>query len=226
MKSFKIAFPLVHKKSSLPTFAVFLGVICAIPALMVMWVALLSQFTRVEGSNSTEFYNVYVCIRAVAASVFVAGLAVYDCRRASVALVPAAIMGLISSLMKLIIVFTDYMDKKALADSMGIHPSYSQNYIDMSEAALVLLLLVAGMLYLFGVLKTSFPVIFISVITLVVIMYSVITTATTYEVSEYTIFCKAYGVPLCLSILMICLSSKSKKQIEGTVKYKPRRMRA
>ena len=58
MKSFNLPFPLVHKKSSLPTFAVLMGILGAIPVIMVLWVAICSQFTRVEGTNETALYNV------------------------------------------------------------------------------------------------------------------------------------------------------------------------
>lgn len=219
MKSSKIAFPLVHKNSALPTLAVFAGILCALPILMIMWVALCSQFTRVEGSNSTDLYNVYVSIRAVSAIVFVGCLAVYDCRRSSVYLVAPAVLGLITSCIKLVLVFGAYLDKKEIADAMSMHPNYSQNYIDMAEASLIFITLATVILYLFGVLKNAFPVIFVTVIAIIISMYSVITCATTYEVPAYTIFYKTYGATLGLSILLFSLSTKSREQVVTKAKY-------
>lgn len=229
MKSFKIAFPLVHKKSSLPTLGAFLGIITAIPILMVMWVAMCSQFTRVEGTNETALYNVYVCIRALFAISLVAGAVVYDLRRASVALLPAAGIGFISGLMKLIIAVSTYADKKAIADAMSIHSSYTQNYIDMAEAGLLLLTAIFALVYLLGLFKTPFPVIFAAVITAVFMLYAVISYSITYQATDFAVLSRAYSIPLSLSVLLFCLSSKTKAQIEGKVKkekYVPRRMRA
>ncbi len=229
MKSFKIAFPLIHKKSALPTFGAFLGIIAAIPILMVIWVAMCSQFTRVEGTNDTALYNVYVCVRALFAITLVAGVVVYDMRRASVALLPASVLGFVSSLMKLIISVSTYTERKALANAMSIHSSYTQNYIDIAEAALLTLTALLTLIYLLGLLKTPFPVIFASVITAIVVLYAVISYSTTYQASEFAVLSRAYSVPLTLGVLLFCLSSKSKAQIEGKVKkekYVPRRMRA
>lgn len=229
MKSFKISFPLVHKRSSLPTLAVFLGIIGSLPVLMVMWVAICSQFTRVEGTNETAIYNVYVCVRSLFAISLLAGGAVYDLRRASVALAPAAGLGLISSIMKLIIAFSTYSNKKALDTMLSMNSSYTQNYIDIAEAALLAITAVLVLLYLFGVLKTAFPAIFAAIITTIVILYSVISYSTTYPVSEFTVLSRSYAVPYCVGILLFCISSKTKAQLEGKVKkekYVPRRMRA
>ncbi len=219
MKSSKIAFPAVHKNSAMPTLAVFLGILCAIPILMIMWVALLSKFTRVDGSNSTVLYNVYVTLRAVAAIIFVGCLAVYDCRRSSVYLIAPAVLGLITSSIRLVLVFSSYLDKKELADAMSMHPNYSQNYIDMAESSLIFIMLATVLLYLFGALKNAFPVIFVSVISVIISMYSVITCATTYEVPAYTIFYKTYGAALGLSVLLVAISSKTRAQIESKAKY-------
>lgn len=219
MKSSKIAFPPVHKNSALPTLAVFIGILCSLPILMIMWVAICSQFTRVEGSNSTDLYNVYVTLRAVSAMVFVGCLAVYDCRRSSVYLIAPTIMGLFTSCIKLVLVFSAYLDKKELADAMSMHPNYSQNYIDMAEASLIFIMLATLLLYLFGVLKNAFPVIFVTVISVIISMYSVITCATTYEVESYVIFYKTYGATLGLCILLFSLSSKSRAQIESKARY-------
>lgn len=229
MKSVKIAFPLVHKKSSMPTLGAFLGFIAAIPMLMVMWVSLCSQFTRVEGTDGTALYNVYVCIRALFAISVVAGGVVYDLRRASVALLPAAGLGFISALIKLIINISAYLDKKALAEAISIHSSYTQNYIDITESALLLLTALLTLLYLLGMLKTAFPAVLSTVITALVVLYSVISYTTTYQVSDFTVLSRGYTIPLCVGVLLFCLSSKSKAQIEGKVKkekYVPRRMRA
>lgn len=229
MKSFKISFPLVHKRSSLPTLALLLGIIGSLPVLMVMWVALCSQFTRVEGTNETVLYNVYVCVRALFAVSLLAGVAVFDLRRASVALVPAAGLGFVSSVMKLIIAFSTYTSKKALAESLSMHSSYTQNYIDIAEAALLTITAALVLLYLFGVLKTAFPAIFAAVITTIVVLYSVISYSTTYQVSEFTVLSRCYTIPYCIGILLFCLSTKTKAQLEGKVKkekYVPRRMKA
>lgn len=229
MKSFKISFPLVHKRSSLPTLALLLGIVGSLPVLMVMWVAFCSQFTRVEGTNETALYNVYVCVRALFAVALLAGGAVYDMRRASVALVPAAGLGFISSVMKLIINMSVYLDKKALADAMSINSSYTQNYIDIAESALLTITAVLVLLYLLGILKTAFPTIFAAVISTIVILYSVISYSTTYPVSEFTVLSRSYAIPYCLGILLFCFSSKTKAQLEGKVKkekYVPRRMKA
>lgn len=228
MKSFKIAFPLVHKKSAMPTLGAFLAIIAAIPILMVMWVALCSQFTRVEGTNETALYNVYVCVRALFAIALVAGAVVYDMRRASVALLPASALGLLSGIMKLIISVSTYAEKKALADAMSIHSSYTQNFIDISDAALLLLTALLLLIYLLGLLKTPFPVILAAVVSFIVVLYSVISYSTTYQASEFTILSRAYSIPLSLGVILFCISSKSKAQIEGKVKkekYVPRRMR-
>lgn len=229
MKSFKIAFPLVHKKSSLPTFAALLGILASLPVLMVIWVALCSQFTRVEGTNETAMYNVYVCVRALFAIAVVAGVVLYDLRRASVALLPAAGLGFVSSIIKLIIALSTYMDKKSMAEAMSIHSSYTQNFIDIAEAALLLITAALTLVYLLGILKTAFPVIFAAVIATIVILYSVISYSTTYHVSEFTVLSRSYTVLYCLGVLLFCLSSKTKAQIEGKVKkekYVPRRMKA
>ncbi|MDO4419694.1 MAG: hypothetical protein Q4B92_04945 [Ruminococcus sp.] len=229
MKSFKISFPLVHKKSSLPTFAMLLGVLASLPVLMVMWVAMCSQFTRVEGSNETTLYNVYISLRAIFAISAVAGVVVYDLKRASVALLPAAGLGFVSSVLKLIVAFTTYSNKKALDASISMQSSYTQNYVDIAEAALLLITAVLALIYLLSVLKTAFPVIFASVITTIVILYSVISYSTTYIVSEFTVLARCYAIAYCLGLLLFCISSKTKAQLEGKVKkekYVPRRMKA
>lgn len=229
MKSFKISFPLVHKRSSLPTLAVLLGIAGALPILMVMWVAICSQFTRVEGTNETALYNVYVCTRALFAISLLAGGAVYDMRRASAALIPAAGLGLISSVMKLIIAMSTYSSKLALDASLSMHSNYTQNYIDIAEGALLAITAVLVVLYLIGILKTAFPAIFAAVITTIVILYSVISYSTTYQVNEFTVLSRCYAIPICLGILLFCISSKTKAQLEGKVKkekYVPRRMKA
>lgn len=228
MKSIKIAFPLVHKKSSLPTFGAFLGIIAAIPIMMVMWVAMCSQFTKVEGTNETGLFNVYVCIRALFAIALVAGVVVYDLRRASVALVPAAGIGFLSAFIKLFIAISTYSEKKALAEAMSIHSSYTQNFIDIAEAGLLLLTALFMLVYLLGLLKTPFPVIFASVISVIFMLYAVIAYSTTYQASDFAVISRAYTIPLSLGVLLFCLSSKTKAQIEGKVKkekYVPRRMK-
>ena len=225
MKSSKISFPLVHKKSSLPTFALFTSIVGALPMLMVMWVAICSKFTNVEGTNGTDIYNVYVSVRAIFAIVLVASLVLYELRRASVVLLPTAVLGFISSTMKLIISFSDYANKKALAEAMSMHPSYTQNFIDIAEAAVLTLTAAALLLYLLGIFKTSFPVIFVDVITIVMLLYSVISYSVTYEVSEYTVFCRCANIFVCASVLLFCLSSKTRAELEGKVKYVPRRMK-
>ena len=228
MKSFNLPFPLVHKKSSLPTFAVLMGILGAIPVIMVLWVAICSQFTRVEGTNETALYNVYVCIRALFAVAVVAGGVIYDLRRASAALLPAAVLGLMSSFTKLIIAMSVYSDKKALADSMSIHANYTQNYIDMGEAAFLTITAVLTLLYLLGILKTSYPLIFAAVVSVIIVLYSVISYSTTYNASNFTVLSRCYAIPLCIGALLFSISSKSKAQINGTVKkekYVPRRMR-
>lgn len=229
MKSFKISFPLVHKRSSLPTLAVLLGIIGSLPVLMVIWVALCSQFTRVEGTNESALYNVYVCVRALFAIALLAGVTVYDLRRASVALLPAAGLGFVSGIMKLIVAISTYSDKKALDESLSMHSSYTQNYINIAEAALLAITAALVILYLIGILKTAFPTIFVAVVTTIVILYSVISYSTTYPVSDFTVLSRCYAVPYCLGVLLFCMSSKTKAQIEGKVKkekYVPRRMRA
>ena len=229
MKSFKISFHLVHKRSSLPTLTLLLGILGSIPVLMVMWVAFCSQFTRVEGTNGTSLYNVYVCVRALFAISVLAGVTVYDLRRASVALVPAALLGFASGVMKLYIAFSTFTAKKALNESLSMHSSYTQNYTDIAEAALLTITAVVFILYLFGVLKTAFPVIFPAVITTIVVLYSVISYSTTYSASEFTVLSRCYTIPFCIGVLLFCLSSKTKAQLEGKVKkekYVPRRMRA
>ncbi len=228
MKAFKISFPLVHKKSTLPTFAALLGIIASIPVLMVLWVAICSEFTRVEGTNGTALYNVYVCIRSLFAVTAVAGLVIYDFRRASVALLPAAVLGFTSSIIKLIIAVSTYIEKKSLAETMSIHSSYTQNFIDIFETALLMLTAALALMYLLGVLKTSFPVIFSGVILIIVILYSIISYSTTYSVSEFTVLSRCYTLPYCIGLMCYCLSSKTKAQLEGKVKkekYVPRRMR-
>ncbi|MBQ2688327.1 MAG: hypothetical protein IJF52_06865 [Clostridia bacterium] len=228
MKSFKISFPLVHKKSSLPTLAALLAVVAAIPVLMVLWVAVCSAFTRVEGTNETALYNVYVWVRAIFAITLIAGAVVYDLRRASVALLPGAALGLVSSVIKFIIAFSTYLNKKALADALSISSSYTQNYIDIAEAALLLITSAFVIIYLLGILKTAFPVIFAAVISALVILYSVISYSTTYEASDFTVLSRCYAIPCCIGLLLFCLSSKTKAQLEGKVKkekYVPRRMR-
>lgn len=228
MKSFKISFPLVHKKSSLPTLGAFLGIIAAIPVLMVMWVAILSQFTKVEGTNETALYNVYICIRALFAISLVASVVVYDLKRASAALLPAAATGLLSSIIKFIIALSTYSEKKAIAEAMSIHSSYTQNYIDIAEASLLLLTALFALIYLLGIFKTPFPVIFVSVITIVFMLYAVISYSVTYQAENFAVISRAYSIPLSLGVLLFCLSSKTKAQIEGKVKkekYVPRRMR-
>lgn len=228
MKSLKIACPLVHKKSTLPTLAAVLGIIASIPVFMVLWVAVCSQFTRVEGTNETALYNVYVVMRALFAVSIVAGAVVFDLRRASVALIPASVLGLASSLIKLIIAASTYLNKKAMAEAISIQSSYTQNYIDIAEAALLTLTALLVLVYLLGILKTAFPVILVSVITVILILYSVIFYSTTYPVSDFTVLSRCYTIPYCLGILLFCMSSKTKAQIDGTVKkekYVPRRMR-
>lgn len=228
MKSFKISFPLVHKKSSLPTFAALLGFIASIPVFMVLWVAICSQFTRVEGTNETALYNVYVCVRAVFAITLLAGVVIYDLRRASVALLPGAALGFVTAVLKFIIAFSAYLNKKAIADSMSISSSYTQNFIDIFEAGLLTITAVLTLLYLLGFLKTSFPCIFITVITTLVILYSVITYSITYQASNFTVFNRCYTIPYCLAILLFCFSSVTKAQLDGTAKkqkYVPRRMK-
>lgn len=228
MKSFKIACPLVHKKSSLPTFAALLGIIASIPVLMVLWVAICSEFTRVEGTNETALYNVYVCVRALFAVSVVAGAVIFDLRRASAALIPAAILGLVSSLFKLIITVSTYLDKKSMAEAISVNSSYTQNYIDITEAALLMLTALLAVIYILGLLKTAFPVILVSVISVIVVLYSVISYSTTYPVSDFTVLSRCYSIPYCLGVLLFCISSKTKAQIEGKVKkekYIPRRMR-
>lgn len=228
MKSLKISFPLVHKRSSLPTLCIFLAILGCLPILMVMWVALCSQFTRVEGTNETVFYNVYICIRAIFALALLAGVTVFDLRRASVALLPAAVLGVISSAMKLIIDFSAYTNKKALAQSLSMHPSYTQNYIDIAQAGLVFITCALVLVYILGLLKTGFPVILSAVASVIIILYSVISYATIYTVSGYTLFVKIYTVPLTIGAILFCLSSKTRAQIEGKAKkekYVPRRMR-
>ncbi len=228
MKSLKIACPLVHKKSTLPTIAALLGIIASIPVLMVLWVAICSQFTRVEGTNETALFNVYVWIRGLFAISVVAGAVVFDLRRASVALIPAAVFGLASSVLKLIITLSTYLDKKAMAEAISVNSSYTQNYIDIAEAALLTLTALLVTIYLSGILKTAFPVILVSVISVIVILYSVISYATTYPVSDFTVLSRCYSIPYCLGTLLFCMASKTKAQIEGKVKkekYVPRRMR-
>ncbi len=229
MKSLKISSPLVHKRSTLPTFAVLLGILGSLPVLMVMWVAICSQFTRVEGSNETALYNVYISIRAIFAISVVAGAVIYDLKRASIALLPGAGLGLVSGILKLIVAFSTYSSKKALDASISMQSSYTQNYIDIAEAALLLITAILALIYLLGILKTAFPAIFAAVITTIVILYSVISYSTTYPVSEFTVLTRCYAIPYCLGLLLFCISSKTKAQLEGKVKkekYVPRRMKA
>lgn len=234
MKSLKISFPLVHKTSFLPNLALILGILGALPMLMVLWEGLLSEFTRLEGNNlvtgalpykaDASLYTFYVWIKGICAIVTVASLAVYTCKRASVALLPAAITGLVSAVIKFIIVASDYTNRKELNDSMNMHASYTQNYINIAEATMVLITIVAAIVYLLGLLKTNFPVILLSVLTTIFVLYSVISYAG-FEVGVYSVLCRCYAVALCPAILCVCLSSKSKKQIEGKGKYQPRRMK-
>lgn len=229
MKSSKIPFPLVHKKSSLPTMAVLMGIIGSIPVLMVLWVAICSQFTKVEGTNETALYNVYVWMRALFAVSVVAGGVIYDIRRASIALLPASVLGLISSFTKLIIAMSVYFDKKTFADSMSMKANYTQNYIDMAEAAFLFVSAVLMVLYLVGLLKTGYPLIFGTIVTIIIVLYSVIYYSTIYPVSNFTVLSRCYAVPLCIGAILFAVSSKTKAQINGTVKkekYVPRRMKA
>lgn len=229
MKKTKVMFPLVHKRSTLPTVALIFTIAAAIPILMVLWVSICSQFTRVEGSNGTAFYNVYIWIRSIFALFLLAGTTVYDLRRASVALLPSTCLGVICSFAKLIINMNIYMDKKALADSMAIHSSYTQNYLDIAQSALLMITAVLMLIYLLGFFKTSFPVIFVSVITLIFISYCVISYSVTYLMDSFSVLSRSYGIPLCVGILLFCLSSKTKAQLTGAIKkekYVPRRMKA
>lgn len=229
MKSSKTPFPLVHKKSSLPTFAVLMGILGSIPVVMILWVAICSGFTRVEGTNGTAIYNVYVWIRALFAISVVAGGVIYDIRRASVALLPASVLGLISGFTKLIIAMSVYSDKKALADSMSIRANYTQNYIDMGEAAFLTVTGVLFLMYMIGLLKTGYPLIFSSIAASIIMLYSVIFYSTTYAAGNLTILSRCYAVPFCIGALLFAISSKSKAQINGIVKkdkYVPRRMKA
>lgn len=234
MKSFKLSFPLVHKTSVLPNLALVLGVLGSLPMLMVLWEGILSQFTRLEANNlvtgalpykvDQTLYLIYVWVKAITGIVAVASLAVYTCKRASAALLPPCVLGIISAVIKLIIVMTDYTNRKALNDSMHMNASYTQNYINIAEAAMLLITVVAAMIYLLGFLKTGFPVILLSVLTTIFVLYSVISYAG-FEVGAYSVLCRCYAVALCPAIICVCLSSKTKKQISGTTKYQPRRMR-
>ena len=134
-----------------------------------------------------------------------------------------------SSFTKLIIAMSVYSDKKALADSMSIHANYTQNYIDMGEAAFLTITAVLTLLYLLGILKTSYPLIFAAVVSVILVLYSVISYSTTYNASNFTVLSRCYAIPLCIGALLFSISSKSKAQINGTVKkekYVPRRMKA
>lgn len=224
----KIPFPLVHKKSSLPTFAVLMGILGSIPVFMVLWVAICSQFTRVEGTNETALYNVYIVLRALFAVSVIAGGVIYDIRRSSAMLLPAGVLGLISAFTMLIIAMSVYVDKKALADSMSIRANYTQNYIDMAESAFLAITAALTLFYLLGLIKTAYPLIFGAVISAVIMLYSVIVYATTYDAGTFTTLSRCYAIPLCIGVLLFSLSSKSKAQINGTVKkekYVPRRMK-
>lgn len=228
MNSLKISFPLVHKRSSLPTLCIFLAILGSLPILMVMWVAICSQFTRVEGTNETALYNVYICVRSLFAVTLLAGVTFLDLRRASVSLLPAVVLGLVSSVLKFIINFSVYSNKKAIAESMSIHSSYTQNYMDIAEAGLLFVTCALSLVYILGLLKTSYPVVFASIITSIFLLYSVISYTTTYTVSQFTVLTRGYAIPLTLGVLLFCLASKTKAQIEGKVKkekYVPRRMR-
>ena len=229
MKSVNTPFPLVHKKSSLPTFAVLMGILGSIPVIMILWVAICSQFTRVEGTNDTSLYNIYVVLRALFAISVVAGGVIYDIRRASCMLLPACILGLISSFTKLIISMSVYVDKKTLADSMSIRANYTQNYIDMAEAAFLTITAALALLYLLGLIKNAYPLIFAAVISIIIVLYSVIVYSTTFAASNFTILSRFYSIPFCIGVLLFSVSSKSKAQINGTVKkekYVPRRMKS
>ncbi len=229
MKLSKISFPLVHKRSTLPTLCVLFAIVGSVPILMVMWVAACSQFTRVEGTNETALYNVYICIRAIFALTLLVSVAVYDTRRASAALLPAVFLGLISTLLRLLVAMTSYLNKKSLANAISVHPNYSQNYIDLASAALLFITAVVLTIYLVGLFKTSFPVILFTVVTLIFELYSVISYSITYQPDNFTVISRFYAVPICLGVTLFCISSKTKAQLEGKVKkekYVPRRMKA
>lgn len=228
MNSFKISPPLVHKKSSLPTFGAMLTFIASIPVIMVLWVAICSQFTRVEGTNETALYNVYVVMRALFAISAVAGAVIYDMKRASAAVIPAAALGFISSVFKVITNVSTYLNKKALAESLSIHSNYTQNYLDIAEAVLLMLTALFVCIYLLGLIKTGFPVVLVSIVSVIIVLYSVISYSTTYPVNDFNVLSRCYSIPYCLGVLLFCISSKTKAQIEGKVKkekYVPRRMR-
>ena len=225
MKSSGIAFPLVHKRSYLPILAVVFGIIGAIPAFMVFWVAVCSKFTRVEGGNGTDLYNVYVCVRALFVITGVGCLVAYCLRRASVALLPATIPGLASGVLKLIITIKEYTGKKAVAEALNMHPSYTQNYVSIAEAALFALTALLFLLYLLGIINSGFPAVMTSVLGAILSLYCVISYTSTFAVNQFNTFSKCYAAPICIAVLFICASSKSKAQIQGKTKYKPRRMK-
>ena len=207
--------PAANKASKLPYLILFLAVLSSIPLFAMGFVAFASEFTRIYSSNGSALYVTYFWLRTVLAPVSLICLSAFAVKKLVPPMAVLALFSLIVCSMKLGVSIVSYADKMSSAELMSIQPNYTQNYMDLSESILLVILTVSALLYFTGVIKTAFPILMFATLASIIILYSIISAATTYEMNLYDVMCRSYGVPYCLGSIAICFCVKPKHASKG-----------